>query len=254
MRSGATQFTFAGVNSEEYDLLNFSTSSGGLNTDSFVGSRVIIEEKIQGRDAPYFYNVERNPMSFKVKFGFAGNREIEESELDDITDWFIQDTYQPLVFSDNPDKIYYVIFDGIPNFVHNGAKSGYFTLNARSLYPYPVINDTQTGIHTIVTSDQINVKNSGKVTVVPNINITIASSGNNVINIYNLSNGTELEVEGAFDDVIEIDGFNRIATNVTDDIQIRLNERWLKLDKGDNDLVITGDCDIDFNFKSGIYS
>jgi len=254
MRSGGIKFTFDGISSDEYGLLNLSASSGGLSTDSFSGDLSIKEDSIEGRDAPYFYGVKRSPMSFAVRFAFSGGVSITEQKLDEVTSWLIQDSYKPLIFSDNPDKIYYVIFSGTPSFVHNGAKSGYFTLNARNMYPYPVINDLLTGDYTISASEMIVVVNPGSFSVIPNINLIVSSSGDNTIYFKNLSNGSELQFTVNYNDEIEIDGFNKIATNLTTGFQFRLDKRWMFLNGGNNSLYITGDFVFNMNFKSGIHS
>lgn len=255
MRSNAFNFTFNGVNSDEYGLYNLSTSlGGGLNVDNFIGVRGIREDSIEGRDAPYYYGLKENPLSFTVNFGFIRNSNPDNIELGKILDWLIQDTYQPLIFSDNPDKIYYVIFTASPTFHNNGLNDGYISLNARCLYPYPVIKNTQTGVITVTTSGSVTIKNAGKKKVVPSMEITIASSGNNTINIKNMNNGSEFEFTADYNDVISVDGFNRIPTNVTNNIQFKPDKRWLEFDSGDNNLVITGDCSISFSFKSGTYA
>ena len=254
MRSGAIQFTFANVNSYIYDIGNVGNASGGLFRESFIGNRSIREDKIEGRPAPYFYGVEELPLSFNVSFAMLGDLVMDADDIDELTDWLIQDEYQPLVFEDEPSKIYWVIFDGSPTFVHNGVHSGYFTLNARCLYPYPVTEEIETPNMTITTSGTLSLDNPGKKSVIPNMTIVIAASGNKVLSFHNNDNNSDLELTGNYGDTIIIDGYNKIITNETQGIQIKPSERWLILDKGTNDIDITGDFNLIISFKSGLYS
>ena len=254
MRSGATEFTFAGTNGNIYNIANVSTSTGGLFREAFIGNRNIREDKIEGRPAPYFYGVEELPMSFNVSFAMLGDLVMDADTIDEITDWLIQDEYQPLIFADEPSKIYWVIFDGNPSFAHNGVYSGQFTLSARCLYPYPVTEEMVTPLMAVTTSGTLSLTNPGKKSVIPNMTITIAASGNKVISFHNNDNNSDFEITGDYGDEITVDGYNKIVTNVTQDIQIKPSERWLILDKGVNDIDITGDCTLEISYRSGLYS
>lgn len=255
MRSGATEFTFAGVNGKIYNIANVNNaSSGGLFRENFIGSRNIREDKIEGRPAPYFYGVEELPMSFAVTFAMLGDLVMDANTVDEITDWLIQDEYQPLIFADEPSKVYWVIFDGNPSFIHNGVYSGRFTLNARCLYPYPVTEEIVTPLMAITTSGTLSLTNPGKKSVIPNMVITIAASGNNTISFHNNDNNSDFEITGDYGDEITVDGYNRIVTNETQGVQIKPSKRWLVLDKGVNDIDITGDCTLEITYRSGLYS
>ena len=213
MRSGATEFTFAGTNGSIYNIANASISTGGLFRENFIGNRNIREDKIEGRPAPYFYGVEELPLSFGVSFVMLGDLTMDATTVDEITDWLIQDEYQPLIFADEPSKVYWVIFNGSPSFVHNGIYNGRFTLNARCLYPYPVTEEMITPLFDITTSGTLSLNNPGKKSVIPNMTITIGSSGNNVILFHNNDNNSDLELTGNYNDVITVDGYNKIITN-----------------------------------------
>ena len=254
MKSGATEFTFAGTNGSIYDIANVSNTTGGLFREAFIGNRNIREDKIEGRPAPYFYGVEELPISFGVTFAMLGDLVMDADSVDEITDWLIQDSYQPLIFADEPSKVYWVIFDGNPSFIHNGIYSGKFTLNARCLYPYPVTEEMVTPLFAITTSGTLSLDNPGKKSVIPNMIITIGASGNNVILFHNNDNNSEFEVTGDYNDVITVDGYNKIVTNVTQDIQIKPSKRWLTIDKGVNDIDITGDFTLELSYRSGLYS
>ena len=66
-----TIFQYAGISSLSFTpkIIN-ATLSNDLYEFSPLGSKSIIEEKVQGRDVPYFYNVDYDPLQFNMLIAF----------------------------------------------------------------------------------------------------------------------------------------------------------------------------------------
>jgi hypothetical protein len=132
------------------NLLNVS-----LGNDFYVaclrGSRSIKEEKIPGRDLPYFFEIDDEPIEFDVHF--AIENPLTMTDIKNITKNLIKfTTYKQLHFGNyinstytRKTPIFNVIFTNEPdfNFIGAGKNSsnidtyvGYFTLHARADRPY----------------------------------------------------------------------------------------------------------------------
>ena len=132
------------------DLLNVS-----LSNDFYVaclrGPRSIKEEKIPGRDIPYFYEVDDEPLEFQVNF--ATEDPLTKGQIKALARALLShNTYRVIHFGDVVSSVYTrktpffnVIFTGEPDFNFIGAGlnnsgneiyHGYFTLQARADRPY----------------------------------------------------------------------------------------------------------------------
>ena len=132
------------------DLLNV-TLSNDFYAACLRGTRSIKEEKIPGRDLPYFFEVDDEPIEFDINFALQ-NR-LTMSEIKVITKNLIAfNGYKPIHFGNYESSVYTrktpifnVIFVGEPDFHFIGAGKnssnidtyfGYFTLKARADRPY----------------------------------------------------------------------------------------------------------------------
>jgi len=132
------------------DLLNVSLSND-FYAAGLRGSRSIIEEKIPGRDLPYFYEVDDEPLEFEVNF--ATEEPLTRGQIKGLARALLSHNgYKPLHFGDIANNVYTrktpifnVVFTGEPDFSFIGAGlnnsgaeiyNGYFTLQARVDRPY----------------------------------------------------------------------------------------------------------------------
>lgn len=126
-------FSFDGVNSKDMNV-HIVRTDNGLYNDIFLPERKIIEKQIANREKPYLQKVEQSPLSFSFSIYVQDWK--EQKSLRKVARWLFQDYYKPLVFESNPNRIFYVIFDGQASLKHNGAKDGYIELNVRCDSPY----------------------------------------------------------------------------------------------------------------------
>ncbi|MGG1650408.1 distal tail protein Dit [Paenibacillus sp. NRS-1775] len=127
-------FSYAGIQSDFYGIVNVNMSSG-MQEEIFAASRSINEVSIKGRDRSYFQNTKKEPLKFNVSFAFLDKW--DDVKIREVARWLTEQSYyQPLFFSDDPEKVYYAICVDDINLVHNCLKQGYITLTFRCDAPY----------------------------------------------------------------------------------------------------------------------
>ncbi|MNW28317.1 Phage tail protein [compost metagenome] len=109
--------------------------NSGMQEEVFAAPRSINEISIKGRDKPYFQNNKKEPLQFQVSFAFAETW--DKQMISDVARWLTEQAYyQPLFFSDDPEKIYYALCVNDPTIIHNGLNEGYLNLTFRCDAPY----------------------------------------------------------------------------------------------------------------------
>jgi predicted phage tail component-like protein len=123
-------FTFNGISSKNYNIMNVNVDTGVMKEEYFGAPQTIIEETVRGRDKPYFKQVKKEPLEISVTFAFDGSW--TEQKLREVRQWLLEPKYYaPLIFSDDPEKIFYCLYINEPLLLHNCMKEGYITLNFR---------------------------------------------------------------------------------------------------------------------------
>jgi hypothetical protein len=145
------QYRYFVFDNQLYDQLFNVTLSNDFYIACLRGSRSIKEEKIPGRDIPYFFEVDDEPVEFDVNFALINP--LTMSQIKAITRGLIARTgYKNLHFGEVSGNIYTrktpifnVVFTNEPDFHFMGAGKnnsnidtyvGYFTLHVRADRPY----------------------------------------------------------------------------------------------------------------------
>jgi predicted phage tail component-like protein len=260
-------FTFAGIPSSDFGIMNVSISSG-LYEESFLANRSIKEFTIRGNDKPYFQEVKKDPKSIQVSFAFEDKW--DDELINKVARWLDVDFYQPLVFSEEQERVYYVMPVDSATLIHNGLKQGYITLTLRCDSPYSYSRDIVTPWYNCVdtvngvfitpyqfvedgtlSGTHINSYNKGDKKIQPTI--WIQKVGNGDLSIFNTSNRNE---EFKFTNILDgeelfIDGENEIIeTNLPNIWRYDyFNDNYLNLYYGKNVLQIKGNCKIKFQYR-----
>jgi len=194
MRQIYTAFSF---NDTNYSNIFNVTLENDLYTNQLRGSREVREEKIPGRDIPYFYDIDDQPLEFDLTLALA--EPVSAATLRTyITTFLNQTTYGKLNFGTyngtnysaaTPD--FYVIFTGESTFEYTYKSDnkylGYFNLKARCNAPYGFTTvSTQTISFTNSIATNINT-NADISRVYPVITITAGASN---VTDYKLENAT----------------------------------------------------------------
>lgn len=253
MKKVYTAFSFNGT--VYTDLINVSLDNN-MYSESMRGSRTLLREKIPGRDIPYFYAVEDQPLEFDVVFALTIPKSKAELRVM-LRNLIAQTGYKELHFGTYDEDaeeytrespIYKVVFDGDSkldfvgtNVYNDGVATlkyfGYFTLKACADRPYGYENYSTT--ITNPTTGTSSVTNGGDLVVYPNIVLTNNTTAYSVpVRIYNNTNQTSLTLSSlAANEVVTVNAVLKTITSTVSGVYSRWTERDdLSLNVGSNTL------------------
>lgn len=246
-------FNFDGISSRDMGISKINRS-GSLFDDQLVSEKIIIEEKIEGRDSPYFYGVEYSPISFPLSIYFDENLSNEKTR--EVLRWLNQDTYKPFYMEDAPERIWYVMIINDISSIHNGIRSGYMELelrtdSSRTKTPY-VLSDVYR-LRGNANGTIIDLINKGDFDCYPHIHIKKSGDGN--LAISNLSNDSgEMTIKNLKDEEeVYIDCENKEIESTETHRYDDLEGKYLILRRGFNRIKIVGNCNIQFETEFSVY-
>ena len=246
MYKSSLYFTFNGENSIDYGVINCSVESG-LYEEQFLPSREIITTNVRDRDEPYFQSKKLSSRILDVTLAFEDD--IDSDKLRALGRLFNQDYYCPMIFSEDLDKIYYVMYQGNPSLFHTGI-NGYVKFQLLCKSPYIYTSEYLSEVYTITDSGTIEFTNSGDVDLYPEMEIVKVGDGD--LSIVNLSNGGyEFKFTGLVDgeilyvnnndeDILSDQGVSRFGN---------FNDNYLYFKRGINNLSVTNSCTIQFRYQ-----
>lgn len=246
MRHGI-HFNFDGKWS--YDMGVYKANiQGGLFEDAIISDKTILEERVEGRNTPYFYGVDYSPTSMTFSIMFEDN--LTTTKKREVLRWLNQDSYKPLYMKDDSERIWNVMVTNDANVIHNGLRSGYIELNFQANHPHTLMPKKSSKVHIIRQnkgSKTIEFENKGDFDCLPEVHITKYGSGD--LQIRNLTNDT-----GIFGFKGLIEGEKLVVdcahkTIETNEIRHRYGDftnNYLIMKRGVNILNVTGDCDLQF--------
>lgn len=238
-------FEFDGISSESMDSVMIRTSSD-LMESNFGVVQTIIEDKITGKDVPYFYKTDRQTYPIPItitKVDSSGNpMKLDADSRFELVQWLIKDSYKEFRSEDYPDQVFYIIFTEGKSFI-TGGEQGYLTLTARLNAPYSyqekqiITRDFSTSsVNTIYISNSSNVLSDYK----PEIEFTLIGNATD-ISINNKTNGKILTFTGLTkgETIYVNNQTGKIKSNLNIPRLDECNRGWLSLDSGNNQLEIT---------------
>jgi hypothetical protein len=225
MKKVYTAFQFGNYASGTDDILNV-TLDNDMYSENIRGSRSIIEDKVQGVEAPYFFYVDDEPLEFEVNFAFEAKGKDEIKIM--MRNLLAAKNYSQLKFGEydgesfvQQSPTYNVIFVGEPAISFIGRNvdgvlkyDGYFTLQARCDRPYGFLPSQTTGAITAATgSTTVNVSSAhnslGDIELYPTITIV---NSNNTAGAFTLINRSAASGGGT---ILSEIGFTNIKANET---------------------------------------
>lgn len=242
-------FHFAGRKSTDFKgIINVSVAEG-LFSENVVAPKTINEVFIPGRTDPYFMGVEEQPKTIQLRFGFRYGW--DDQMIDEIVRWLNVDTYQPLWFEGNNDKVFHVIpVDGIEK-IHNGIKEGYLELNMRCSSSRVSSHKMFSPVYKTNETDTIMIANKGHFSTFPEIWIEKVDEGD--IEIYNTTNKNKLfQIKNVeVGEKLYIDCENEIIdTNKEKTYHYdNFNDNYLELVYGENFLKFSKNMEIRFRYR-----
>lgn len=242
-------FTFGGVDSKTYGLINIVTDNG-MYDETFIASRELNETKVRGNSRPMLHSIEDSPLEFEMTIAFENN--FTEQSIDSIIRWLFVDYYRPLHFEGDEGKVFMAIAIGSPQIIHNGLNQGYFTLSMRcdsSKVYSPMVT---TPLATVGTTQTITINSNSHFDIYPEISfkkvgaghVTIESldDGGNIFEVRDLTNMEDIYVNCS-KEIIQTD---LLGTYRYD----KIVGEFPKLVYGANRMKITGACEIQFRYKN----
>lgn len=206
----AKSFSYNGIDLSSFDGVRIGTENSDMYPVTVLGSRVLREEKIPGRPAPYFYGVDDSPLTINVTLALSQAKKV--SELRPLFRWlYNNDGYKELIFDTDLNKIYYAIFIGQPEFIYIDQSSavdvtaqdrkliGYINLTARCNGPTAFSTAIEIAKINPLYSTPFSLVNNGDNIVFPSLKIQVASTDITapdtflIVKIENLSNNTAIE-------------------------------------------------------------
>lgn len=238
-------------------IINVNMDSGMLS-EGFVPEQEIYEVETIHRDKPYFQKVKKKPLVLTLSFAF------EETWDDDlirkVKRWLAeQEYYKAMIFSEMPNKIFYAIYTGSPELLHNGLKQGVvqnITFRCNSPYAYSPWYETEIYDFSESTTPQdLLFVNEGDTEIWPQMLIQMYENGD--VSITNMSDGArELKFTGLADqEMIFVDNeMETITTDLSNTYRIdNHNGTFLRMLRGNNNLSITGKVKLKFRYQYKFY-
>lgn len=225
--------------------------SSGLFNETFVATKSIREEKIRGNDEPYFFGVEREPISFPLSFYF--DEKLSDDRKREIARILDQDYYKPLYAKNNPQRIYYAMCVDSSQHIHNGIQMGYMTLNFRTSSPYafsPVYYKYYDFRDNTVSGEEFIFINNGDVECKPVIELTAFEEGNFIIENHSES-GEELILTGLKNgEIVTIDCIQETITSTVTERYNDFNNNYLSfVPYSKNYIKVYGKCVIKLKYQ-----
>lgn len=251
MRKQSIHFNFDGKWSYDMGVMQASVNSG-LFDDIIISSKTIIEEKIEGRERPYFFGVERSPLSFTVSVLFEEN--MSHDKIREVLRWLDSDTYKPLRMRDSPERIWYAMIVSDVSAIHNGIDSGYMELEFRTQDTSTLTPRTFSQNHRIRGNSTVQIENNGDFDCNPIVHIVKHGDGN--VSIQNMSNDTgEFKFTGLKDkEAVSVDCETKEIDSSTELFRYDdFSKNYIVLKRGINTIRVGGNFDLMFETEFKVY-
>lgn len=243
-------FNFAGRWSSDFNIIHISLNDG-MFEETFVANRELSEQRIRGRNKPYFNEITEDPLEFELAFAFKDT--YDEDLIREVINWLYQDYYKPLYFYEEQSKIYYCTPISDSQIVHNGLKEGYVKIkmrcdSSRVYSPTYLTNEFEVkgSKNRIIT-----LENRGDFDIKPEISIKKVGNGNLKIE-NNLTHGQYFQINNLLDSEDLYINCEREVVETDVPGMFRYNDvlgEYPTLLYGINNLEIQGDCVIQFRYN-----
>jgi len=255
---------FNNINSQDFDMLNAHVESG-LYSEQFITDRTIMETRVRNNPIPFFQGIEESSRIIKCSLAFTET--FDENKLREVKRWLHTEFYAPLIFSSNPDHIYYALCSNASDLMHAGNGIGYidveFVCDSNFVYSPIYISDLY-DLSTNPVSTTIIFENLGDLDCQPILYLTKINDGD--ISIKNLSDGG---AELKFSAVLDTDGITVIKQSLLNNEELIIDNEhqdistsipdtyrydnhngiFLNMKFGVNNLQIIGTCKLQFKHQ-----
>lgn len=170
-------------------------TTGGLTSDSFLADVTNQTVKLRNSYKSHIESIEREPLVIPMALYFDEN--LDETNIRGVKRWLNQDDYKPLIFEDDPNRVYYAKLDGSSNLTHNSISSGYVEFNfiTNSPYAFSPIVEIEGESVSATTFESISIHNSGDKITYPRIELRMPSTSPTDVEIFNDTTGEHLQIK-----------------------------------------------------------
>lgn len=247
-------FSYDGVYSQDMGVYLVQLKNGMASTP-FLAKREIVSESVFGKDIPFVYGVQRQPLELELTFGSLSSNFWSFEKRREIARWLDVKRFAEFYVTDVGfiDRRFFLMYEGGVDLVHTGAREGYLTVNFRNVSPFtysPVISkvyDFATNPGTTV----IEVENLGNEPTYPYIQLKKLGAG--AISIRNVSDEgrTSTFVNLLDGEVIDWWNEDRIIQSSVPNLYryADFNQVYVRLSYGVNRLEVTGTCEMKWWYR-----
>ena len=251
-----------GFRSMNYGIIN-CTIGGGMIEENYIPSREIRETYVRGNPKPYFHSADLKPVELKLTFGFENfhtgfTPDDRNRALRDLSRWLTKDYYVPFGVAGS-DKMFYVMYVGESELIHNANSQGYIELTLRTNAPwaYSEIKTKEFTFDPTVQSE-IHFENIGDLPIEPelwfkvpfssdvaDVSIVINNNTDNIFKFEGLLSQEEIYVHNEMKYIESINTPNYRYDN--------FNNNYLSIPTGNNTIVIQGIENLKMKYQERTY-
>jgi predicted phage tail component-like protein len=242
---------FNNKSSQDYGIINCHVDNSGLYNESFLAPRSIRQVKTKYGKS-YFQGIDQENLTLKVTFAFT--KTWDDELIREVARWLSEPNfYSPLIFSSNPDRIFYAIITNSPQLIHNGCREGYVELDFLCSHPWsfsPVYTQTFDLSSNTIDGTIIQLINNGDLPIEPIIKVQFVSgTGFSIVNLSD--SGKFIYFDGLqINETLTIDTENEDIQS--DALVYRYNQmlgEYINFPRGVNNIKILGSINLQFIYE-----
>lgn len=249
------EFIYDGKLSKDMGVINARVDKG-LYKEDFLPKRTIRENKIRGRETPYFMGVDKEPLEFSMLLLFE---DLDVEKRRSVARWLNVDYYKPLAFKNNPERIFYCMSANDSTHSHAGLDEGYIELKMRCNSPYSYSPIYTSDVYDLSDNNEggtmIEIINSGDSIMLPAISLEKVGEGNIIISNASFNKKECVMNDLLNGDMLTIDSSDRsIETSISGAYRYdNHNGSFIELSQGVNRINVRGNCIIQLKYQFTFY-
>jgi len=240
--------TINGINMWERDFYVVNQDSGLRNTPSVGRTEQILDYAINNKE-PYFIGTKTEVLSFPLSFTTSTGKWSEQDKAD-FLEIILPENEDFLEISfGQEEKFYFVKVNSEIEFLTVDNFSGFFSFEVISNYPYSFSREYSLNINSTGSAIFL-VNNTGDIATYPILNITktnsvgpvsFAINGQASLAFSTLLNAEEVYIDSYTEEIVSsLPLANRYS---------EWNNKTIKLQKGTNEILVTGNCVVLFRYR-----
>lgn len=247
---GYMDFTFNGISARDMRIRSVRVDEG-IMTLPFVTSANASTVKLPDNTETYLYKAQRENLTIQLqlmKVDERGNPKVwTQRDIYEVADWLVVDNYKPLTLGDRTGIMYYAYLQDSESLLHygnGGILPIVFMTNSPFGWSVP-----QMEAFNVAETQTIQVINKSNVLKYfrPTVQIT-NTKANGTITLTNTTiNDPPIELKQLYaNEIISMDNEREIihTDKPLATLGNRFNYEWLKLQRGVNNISVSGDCSI----------